>query len=143
FNSPYGACVACSGIGTRYQVDADLVVPQPDLSLAEGALSPWRGRHRMTYYQRLIRAVATAHKVDVNAPWSSLTQQQKDLFLNGSGDQTYAVRYQNRFGRERSYDAAFEGVLSWVDRRYADAESDSARSAYQQYMREIPCATCL
>lgn len=143
FNSPYGACVACSGIGTRYQVDADLVVPQPDLSLAEGALSPWRGRHRMTYYQRLIRAVATAHKVDVNAPWSSLTQQQKDLFLNGSGDQTYAVRYQNRFGRERSYDAAFEGVLSWVDRRYADAESDSARAAYQQYMREIPCATCL
>lgn len=142
FNSPYGACSACSGIGTRYQVDADLVVPQPDMTLAEGAIGPWRGRHRMTYYQRLIRSVADVHGIDVDVPWSSLSQKHKDLFLNGGGDEAYTVRYENRFGRQRSYDARYEGVLPWVERRYTDSESDGARAGYQQYMREIPCATC-
>ncbi len=142
FNSPYGACEACSGIGTRFQVDADLVVPQPDLSLAEGAIAPWRGRHRMTYYQRLIRAVSDANGFDVDAPWSSLSEKEQDLFLNGDDDSTYTVRYENRFGRQRSYDAQYEGALAWIERRYASAETDSARSQYQQYMREIPCVTC-
>ena len=142
FNSPYGACTACSGIGTRYQVDADLVVPQPDLSLAEGAIAPWRGRHRMTYYQRLITAVAKVHDIDMDAPWSSLSSDHQKLVLEGADDEVYTVRYENRFGRQRSYDAGFEGALPWIERRYADAESDSARAAYQQYMREIPCNVC-
>jgi excinuclease ABC subunit A len=142
FNSPYGACEACSGIGTRFQVDAELVVPQPDLSLAEGAIAPWRGRHRMTYYQRLIRSVAEAKGVDVDAPWSSLTDEEQDLFLMGDEGATYTVRYENRFGRQRSYDAQYEGALGWIERRYAGAESDGARAQYQQYMREIPCVTC-
>jgi excinuclease ABC subunit A len=142
FNSPYGACNACSGIGTRYQVDADLVVPQQDLSLAEGAIAPWRGRHRMTYYQRLISSVADAHGIDVDAPWSGLSHDHQKLILEGAGDQAYTVRYENRFGRQRSYDANYEGALPWIERRYADSESDSARAAYQQYMREIPCNVC-
>ncbi|MDA2978645.1 MAG: excinuclease ABC subunit UvrA [Actinomycetota bacterium] len=142
FNSPYGACNSCSGIGTRFQVDADLVVPQLDMSLAEGAIGPWRGRHRMTYYQRLIGSVASLHGVDVDAPWSSLPDDHKALFLSGGGDDTYTVRYENRFGRQRSYEAKYEGVLPWIERRYADSESDSSRAGYQQYMREIPCTVC-
>ena len=142
FNSPYGACTACSGIGTRFQVDANLVVPQEDMTLAEGAIAPWRGRHRMTYYQRLIRAVAKAHNVDADVPWKDLSESEKDLFLLGGRDASYTIRYENRFGRQRSYDATYEGVMHWVERRYRDSESDGARASYQQYMREIPCASC-
>ncbi|MDJ0792069.1 MAG: excinuclease ABC subunit UvrA [Acidimicrobiia bacterium] len=142
FNSPYGACQECSGIGTRFQVDADLIVPQPDLSLAEGAIAPWRGRHRMTYYQRLVSAVARAHKIDMEAPWASLSEKSRDLILHGGTNASYTIRYENRFGRQRSYDAEYEGVLRWVERRYSDSESDAARASYQQYMREIPCSLC-
>ena len=142
FNSPYGACHACSGIGTRYQVDASLVVPQEDMTLAEGAIAPWRGRHRMTYYQRLIRAVAKAHDIDTEVPWKDLTESEKDLFLLGGRDASYTIRYENRFGRQRSYEATYEGVMKWVERRYRDSESDSARAGYQQYMRETPCTSC-
>ncbi len=142
FNSPYGACEACSGIGTRFQVDEELVVPQKDLSLSEGAIAPWRGRHRMTYYQRLIGSVAKANGIDMDAPWSSLSEEDRTLLLHGGDGTAYTVRYENRFGRQRSYDAEYEGALAWVERRYANAESDGARASYQQYMREIPCATC-
>jgi excinuclease ABC subunit A len=142
FNSPYGACIDCSGIGTKYQVDKDLVVPQPDLSLADGAVAPWRGRHRMTYYQRLIRAVATAHGIDMDAPWTELSEEARRRILDGGGRASYTISYENRFGRQRTYDAAYEGVLPWIERRYADAESDGARASYQQYMRETPCTTC-
>ncbi len=142
FNSPYGACSDCSGIGTKYQVDADLVVPQSDLSLAEGAIAPWRGRHRMTYYQRLITSVAKVHGIDIDAPWRTLADDAKHLLLRGGGDEAYTVRYENRFGRQRSYDATYEGALSWIERRYQDSESDGARASYQQYMREIPCTRC-
>jgi excinuclease ABC subunit A len=142
FNSPYGACQDCSGIGTKYQVDADLVIPQPDLSLAEGAIAPWRGRHRMTYYQRLITSVAQVHGIDMDMPWAKLEDDSKDLLLRGGGEAAYTVRYENRFGRQRSYDANFEGALTWIERRYQDSESDGARASYQQYMREIPCTRC-
>jgi excinuclease ABC subunit A len=142
FNSPYGACEDCSGIGTKYQVDEDLVVPQPDLSLADGAIAPWRGRHRMTYYQRLISSVARVHGIDIDAPWSTLEDDTKHLLMRGGGDEAYTVRYENRFGRQRSYDARYEGALNWIERRYQDSESDGARASYQQYMREIPCTRC-
>ena len=122
FNSPYGACQDCSGIGTKYQVDADLVVPQPDLSLSEGAIAPWRGRHRMTYYQRLISSVAEVHGMDMDAPWSTLDDGTKNLLLRGGGEEAYTVRYENRFGRQRSYDANYEGALNWIERRYQDSE---------------------
>ena len=142
FNSPYGACPGCSGIGTRFQVDPDLVVPQPDRSLADGAVAPWRGRHRMTYYQRLIGAVARAHDIDLDSPWAELPERDRALILEGGGDEAYTITYENRFGRKRTYEAGYEGVLSWVERRYSDAESDGARAAYQQFMRETPCSTC-
>ncbi|MGI9643596.1 MAG: excinuclease ABC subunit UvrA, partial [Acidimicrobiia bacterium] len=142
FNSPYGACEDCSGIGTRFQVDADLLVPQDDVSLADGAIAPWRGRHRMTYYQRLLGAVAQAHGIDMDKPFKDLTKKQKDLVLNGGPKAAYTIRYENRFGRQRSYDAQYEGVLPWIERRYADSESEGARASYQQYMREIPCVRC-
>ena len=142
FNSPYGACESCSGIGTKYQVDADLIVPQPDLSLADGAIAPWRGRHRMTYYQRLIGAVAKAHDIDMDAPWGELPDADRRRILEGGGRAAYTISYENRFGRKRTYDAGYEGVVPWVERRYADSESDAARAGYQQYMREIPCTAC-
>jgi excinuclease ABC subunit A len=142
FNSPYGACPDCSGIGTRYQVDADLVVPQRDRTLEEGAIAPWRGRHRMTYYQRLIGAVAVEEGIDMDRPWKQLSKKQQRLLLNGTGDRAFTVSYENRFGRIRRYETTFEGVLPWLERRYADADTDNARDGYQQFMREVPCATC-
>ena len=142
FNSPYGACPDCSGIGTRYQVDADLVVPQTDRSLADGAIAPWRGRHRMTYYQRLISAVAAEEGVDMDRPWARLSKKHKTMLLNGTGDRPFTVTYENRFGRTRRYETTYEGVLPWLERRYADAETDSARDGYQQFLREVPCTTC-
>jgi excinuclease ABC subunit A len=142
FNSPYGACPDCSGIGTRYQVDADLVVPQPDRTLAEGAIAPWRGRHRMTYYQRLLAAVAGEEGIDLDRPWKRLSAAHRSLLMDGTGDRPFTVTYENRFGRTRRYETTYEGALPWLERRYADAESDSARDTYQQFMREVPCATC-
>jgi excinuclease ABC subunit A len=142
FNSPYGACQDCSGIGTRYQVDVDLVVPQSERSLVEGAIAPWRGRHRMTYYQRLIGAVAAEEGIDLDRPWEKLSKRHRTLLLEGTGDRPFTVTYENRFGRQRRYETTYEGVMSWLERRYADAESDSARDSYQQFMRQVPCVTC-
>ncbi|MEA3501331.1 MAG: excinuclease ABC subunit UvrA [Actinomycetota bacterium] len=142
FNSPYGACAECSGIGTRYQVDRDLIVPQPERSLAEGAIAPWRGRHRMTYYQRLLTAVATAEGIDMECPFEELSDEHQDLLMTGGGDDPYSITYQNRFGRTRRYDSTYEGAVPWLERRYSDSESDAARENYQQFMREVPCRTC-
>ncbi len=142
FNSPYGACPECSGIGTRYQIDPQLVVPQPDLSLAEGAIAPWRGRHRTSYYQRILTAVAAEEGIDIDQPWRRLTKKQQRLLMTGTGNRAFTVSYQNRFGRTRRYDSKYEGVLPWLERRYADSESDGARESYQQYMREVPCDAC-
>jgi len=142
FNSPYGACQECSGIGTRYQVDPDLVVPQEERTLGEGAVAPWRGRHRMTYYQRLIGAVAEAEGMDLDTPWEKLPKRHRERILNGGGDRSYTVVYENRFGRKRRYEASYEGAIPWLERRYADAESDGARDSYEQYMRQVPCDAC-
>ena len=142
FNSPYGACVACSGIGTRYQVDSSLVIPQGDKSLAEGAVAPWSGRHRMRYYQRVLRAVADAEGIEMDAPYRKLSKAHRELILHGAGDRQYIVSYENRFGRQRRYQTVYEGVLPWIERRYSGTESDGARDGYEQYMREVPCDTC-
>ena len=142
FNSPYGACTDCNGLGTRYQVDSSLVVPQPDKTLEEGAIAPWAGRHRMTYYQRLIAAVAEAEGIATDVPWNKLPTAQREMLLAGTGEQPFTVTYTNRFGRKRRYQAAYEGPIPWLERRYKDADSDSARDGYQQYMREVPCDTC-
>ncbi len=142
FNSPYGACTECSGIGTRFQIDPSLIVPQKDRSLAEGAIAPWRGRHRLTYYQRLLSAVSEAEGIDMDQPYRELSEEHRDLLMNGTADRAYTVSYQNRFGRTRRYDTTFEGALPWLERRYADSESDNVREGYQQFMREVPCRSC-
>jgi excinuclease ABC subunit A len=142
FNSPYGACAECSGIGTRFQIDPALIVPQPDRSLAGGAIAPWRGRHRLTYYQRLLSAVAEAENIDMDRPYRELAERHRRLLMEGTGDRAYTVTYQNRFGRTRRYDTTFEGALPWLERRYADSESDTVREGYQQFMREVPCRAC-
>ncbi len=142
FNSPYGACPECSGIGTRYQVDRALVVPQPDKSLDEGAIAPWGGRNRQRYFQRVLTAVAAAKGIDMEAPFNTLSDADQELILYGDGDQPYEVSYENRFGRRRRYQTTYEGAIPWLERRYKDSDSDGARAAYQEYMREVPCTVC-
>ncbi len=142
FNSPYGACAECSGIGTRYTVDAALVVPQQDKTLADGAIAPWAGRHRMRYYQRLVSAVAETEGIAIDVPFSELPEEHRRIILYGAGDTSYTVTYENRFGRKRRYQAGYEGAVPWLERRYKDAESESAREGYAQFMREVPCDVC-
>ena len=113
FNSPYGACPHCDGLGTRFEVDPDLVVPNPDLSLAEGVIAPWSSA-RTQYFSRLVEAVAKEHDVPLDEPWRDLTAAQQRLVLHGKGAGRVKVRYKNRYGRQRSYEARFEGVVPWA-----------------------------
>jgi excinuclease ABC subunit A len=142
FNSPYGACEVCSGIGTRFQVDPHLVVAQPDRTLAEGAIAPWGGRHQARYYQRLLASVAEAEGIDMDTPYRRLPAATKRLLMHGGGDRAFVVEYENRFGRKRRYETNYEGAIPWLERRYADSDSDHARDNYRQYMRQVPCESC-
>ncbi len=141
FNSPYGACGACSGIGTRFQVDADLVVPNDEVSIAEGAITPWSG-HRGKYFQRLLEGVATHVGFDIDSPFATLTNAQQKKVLYGTGSDKIKVSYTNRFGRRREYYTTYEGVLPFVSRKHEESESDGAREYYQEFMREVPCDDC-
>ncbi|HKZ25947.1 MAG TPA: excinuclease ABC subunit UvrA, partial [Acidimicrobiia bacterium] len=141
FNSPYGACPDCSGIGTRYQVDPTLVVPDEDRSLGEGALAPWSNTIGK-YFLRQLEGLAEAHGFSMDTPWKKLGKKTKDLVLRGTGEKRITVSYVNRFGRKRQYTTQYEGVITWLDRRHANAESDGAREWYQEFMREVPCGAC-
>src|SRR5919198_1641783 len=140
FNSPYGACQTCDGLGTYLQVDPDLVVPDPELSLEEGAVAPWGGV-RDSYWYRLLEAVAQAHKFSTKTPWRKLSKAARDVVLYGS-DQEVHVRYRNRWGRVRSYWSSFEGIVPNVERRHDESGSDSQRERLEQFMREVPCRAC-
>ncbi|MGZ8600813.1 MAG: excinuclease ABC subunit UvrA, partial [Actinomycetota bacterium] len=140
FNSPYGACPTCDGLGTRLEVDAELVIPDPDLSIDEGAIAPWAGS-RLEYWERVLEAVAEAHGFSTKIPWKKLPKRARDVILGGSDEEIY-VRYKNRYGRVRSYYTTFEGVLPVVERRHAETDSDSQREKLEQFMREIPCRVC-
>jgi excinuclease ABC subunit A len=141
FNSPYGACERCDGLGTRYEVDPELVVPNPDLALLQGAVAPWAGG-RSQYFSRLLESVAEEHKIPVNKPWGKLTAKQQKVILYGSGGDRVQVKFRNRYGRVRSYSASYEGVVPYLQRRHAEAESDSQREQIEGYMREVPCHDC-
>ena len=141
FNSPYGACPTCSGIGTKYQVDPELVIPNPDLSIDEGAVAPWSG-NKMRYFQRMLVGVAEDQGFDLFTPWKDLPAKARKAVLEGTGDHKITVSYSNRHGRQRQYSATYEGVLPFLNRRHEGAESDGAREYYQEYMREVPCETC-
>ncbi|RNL85341.1 excinuclease ABC subunit UvrA [Halostreptopolyspora alba] len=141
FNSPYGACPDCTGLGTRMEVDAELLVPDPEKTLAEGAISPWSGGHAAEYFRRLMQAVGDAIGFDLDTPWERLPKAARRALLEGHETQVN-VRYRNRFGRSRSYYTNFEGVIPWVKRRYAESESDFGRERLEGYMRTVPCPTC-
>jgi excinuclease ABC subunit A len=142
FNSPYGACEHCDGLGTRFEVDAELVVPDPELSIAEGALAPW-ATARTQYFGRLLESVCEINDIDPDTPFAKLPKKSQKLLLNGTGSTgKVQVRYKNRYGRQRSYDARYEGIIPWLQRRHSDAESDSAREQVESYMREVPCPVC-
>ncbi|HKU12290.1 MAG TPA: excinuclease ABC subunit UvrA [Sinomonas sp.] len=142
FNNPFGACPACTGIGTKLEVDEDLVVPDPQLSLSEGAIAPWSlGQATQEYWTRLIEGLSDELGFSMSTPWHSLPQYARDAVLYGK-DHKVVVQYRNRFGRERKYSTGFEGAVSYIQRKHAETESDSARDKYAEYMREIPCPEC-
>ncbi|MGA0135054.1 MAG: excinuclease ABC subunit UvrA [Ilumatobacteraceae bacterium] len=140
FNTPYGACDKCLGLGTTYEVDADLVVPDPDLSISEGAIAPWRSAHTM-YFTRMLESVAREEGIDIKRPWHKLTAKQHKIIMHGLGDNVL-VKYRNRYGKVREYSTTFEGVIPWLKRRHETAESDHQREQYESYMRERPCSAC-
>jgi excinuclease ABC subunit A len=141
FNSPWGACADCTGLGTRLEVDPELVVPDPDRTLAEGAIGPWSGGHVSDYFVRLIEALGSGMGFTIDTRWSRLPAAARQALLYGYDDQVH-VRYKNRYGRERSYYTNFEGVVPYIERRHSEAESDSSRERFAGFMREVPCPTC-
>ncbi|HET8955851.1 MAG TPA: excinuclease ABC subunit UvrA [Solirubrobacterales bacterium] len=141
FNSPHGACDRCHGLGFQRVIDPELVVPDPTLSLAEGALQPWN-RGITAYWRRLIAAVAEEYGVDVDKPWSQLSKKEREIFLYGTGDERHHVSYTNRYGRRRSYRVRFEGIVNNLQRRYEETDSESNRERIESYMAEQPCPAC-
>jgi excinuclease ABC subunit A len=141
FNSPFGACPECTGLGTRMEVDPELVVADHGKSLQQGAIGPWAGAHTVEYFGRLLEALGESLGFRTDVPWSALPAKAQKAILYAKGIQVH-VRYRNRYGRERSYYTTFEGVIPWVQRRHSEAESDWTRERYEEYMRETPCAGC-
>lgn len=141
FNSPYGACEACAGLGTRHEVDPELVVPDMTMAVSEGAIHPWAGR-RGEYFPKLLESVAEAYGFDPDTPFSRLKKTQREMLLYGSSQKQVHVRYKNRYGRLRSYRTEFEGVIPWLERRHSEADSDWSREQIENYMRLVPCHTC-
>ena len=141
FNSPYGACPECTGLGTRKEVDPELVVPDPERTLAEGAISPWGSGQTADYFLRLLNALGDAMGFTVNTPWERLPARAQKAILYGHDTQVH-VRYKNRYGRERAYYAAYEGVVPFLERRHSETDSEFSREKYEGYMREVPCPAC-
>jgi excinuclease ABC subunit A len=142
FNSPYGACPVCTGLGTRFEVDPGLVVPDDELSLADGALAPWAGQ-RFKYFERLIAGIAAMGEFDVKTPWKKLRAKDRKLILFGVDRKTVPVKYRNRYGKVRSYDTTYNGIVEWLERKRNEADGDWSREQAEQYMREVECTTCL
>jgi excinuclease ABC subunit A len=141
FNGPWGACPACSGLGTRMEVDPELVVPDDEKSLSAGAIAPWASPQVADYFSRLIDALAESAGFSTTVPWRRLPAAAQKMLLEGVPGLVH-VRYRNRYGRERSYNAKYEGVISYIERRHAEAESDTSRERFAGYMREVPCRVC-
>jgi len=141
FNSPYGACAACVGLGTKFEVDPELVVPDPTKSLSDGALAPWSGA-RSEYFTRVVEAAAELGDFSIDEPWEKLTKADKKLILYGAGAKQVHLKYRNRYGRQRSFHTKYEGIVPWLQRRHAEAESDFLRDNLEGYLREVPCPQC-
>jgi excinuclease ABC subunit A len=141
FNSPYGACPECTGLGIRKEVDPDLVVPDPERTLADGAVAPWSTGHTAEYFIRMMAGLGEALGFDVDTPWRKLPPKARKAILEGSDHQVH-VRYRNRYGRTRSYHADFEGVLAFLERKMAQTESEQMKERYEGFMRDVPCPVC-
>ncbi len=141
FNSPFGACAECSGIGTKLEVDEDLIIPDDSLSIEDGAIAPWAGGQSSEYFLRLLEALASELKFKLTTPWSKLPAKAKDAVINGF-DYEVHVKYKNRYGRVRNYSTGFEGVIPFIHRRHSETDSDYSREKYEAYMRETPCPAC-
>jgi excinuclease ABC subunit A len=141
FNSPHGACPRCTGLGSQMEIDPDLVVPDPSLSLNEGAILPW-STSSADYYEQMTQAIADRYEIDMDTPWEELDDEVKDCFLYGTdGDRLY-ISYKNRFGRKRSYMATFEGIIPNLERRFSETDSDYVRDKIEEYMATVPCPDC-
>jgi excinuclease ABC subunit A len=141
FNSPHGACPRCTGLGAQQEIDPDLLVPDPSLSIEEGALVPWAVGNS-SFYESVIAAIADRYEIDVEKPWQDLTEKEQDYFLNGTGGDKVYVSYRNRMNRKRSYMIAFEGIVNSLQRRYRDTDSSTQRERIEEYMSFRPCPVC-
>jgi len=141
FNAPHGACPTCTGLGFKKVIDPDLVVPDPTLSVAEGALQPWRSGYS-GYWRRLNKAVATTYGIDIDTPWQELTDKEREVFLYGTGSERHTIRTRSRAGRQRSYQVKFEGLVNNLERRFQESDSDAVREKIEDYMAEQPCPSC-
>jgi len=141
FNSPHGACPRCTGLGSQMEIDPDLVVPDPTLSIGEGAIAPWSAS-ASDYYDQLAQGIAERYGVDLETPWQHLHQEERDFFLHGTGGDRVQVSYRNRFGRRRAYAAQFEGIVPNLERRYRETESEFSREKIEEYMTLRPCPDC-
>ncbi|MCI1261764.1 MAG: excinuclease ABC subunit UvrA [Tetrasphaera jenkinsii] len=142
FNSPFGACSVCTGLGTELEVDPELIVPDEDLSLAQGAIAPWnQGSGSAEYFQRVLTALAEDLGFSMDAPWRALPIRAQEAVLHGQNYKVH-VKYRNRYGRERAYTTGFEGAVPFVKRRHAETDSEWSRERYEGYMREVPCPAC-
>ncbi|HTA35517.1 MAG TPA: excinuclease ABC subunit UvrA, partial [Solirubrobacteraceae bacterium] len=141
FNSPHGACDRCTGLGSQMEIDPDLVVPDPTLSIGEGALAPW-ANSSSNYYEQVTEAIAERYDVDLEAPWEELAQEQRDLFLYGTNGEPVHVTYRNRYGRRRSYATRFEGLVKNLERRYRETDSEWTREKIEEFMSLRACPVC-
>ena len=133
FNSPHGACPRCTGLGMQREIDPDLVVPDPTLSIAEGALVPWTVINS-SFYEQVIQAIADRYEIDLETPWRDLPEEQRKLFLDGTSGEKLYVTYRNRMGRKRSYMLAFEGIVPSLERRYRETDSAYQKERIEEYM---------
>ncbi len=143
FNAPFGACASCSGLGTSMSVDEDLVLGDPQLSIAEGVIVPWtsQGKSLYNYYEKLLKGLANDLEFTLDTPWQKLPEEVREAVLYGNNFKVN-VRWKNRFGREVKYSSGFEGVIPFIERQYAEAESDTRRERWAEFLREVPCHAC-
>lgn len=143
FNAPFGACPECSGLGTRMSVDEDLLLGDDDLSIAEGVIIPWttQGKGLFNYYEKLLDGLARDLKFSLKTPWRKLSQQVREAVMRGDNFEV-KVKWKNRYGREMSYTSGFEGVVPYIERQYLQAETDTQRARWAEYLREVPCPVC-
>jgi excinuclease ABC subunit A len=142
FNAPHGACPRCTGLGSQQEIDPDLLVPDPSLSIDDGALVPWSVGGSSGFYEAVIQAIADRYEIDTSKPWAELTEEEQDRFLNGTDGERIYVQYRNRMGRRRQYMLAFDGIVASLQRRYRETDSSQQRERIEEYMSFRPCPVC-